>query len=98
MSHCSRDAECLRGGARLTIARGPLELAVNRGVALLPVSVIEVEPFASFEVGIGSEIRPPSSHVGDPIECMALAYARYLLPLAKAHPEQWDWSNINPLP
>jgi lauroyl/myristoyl acyltransferase len=79
--------------AALPIARTPFNLAVSRGAALLPVSVIEVEPFNRFRVTVGPEIRAPAG-TNDPIPAMAAAYSSYLLPLARAHADQWNWWNL----
>ena len=77
-------------GMMLPMARTPLNLAASRGVALLPVSVIEVEPFARYEVTVGPDLAAPAVAGSiDPIRARAKAYASYLLPLAKAHPAQW---------
>jgi lauroyl/myristoyl acyltransferase len=83
--------------AELPIARAPLNLAATRGAALFPVSVIEVEPFARFRVAVGPEIRAPAN-AADPIAAMAEAYANYLLPLARAHADQWNWWNLEATP
>jgi lauroyl/myristoyl acyltransferase len=82
--------------ARLPIATTPLRLAAGRGVPLLPVSVIEVEPFSRYRVAIGPEITAPA---GGPereaIAAMAAGYTDYLLPLVRAHPDQWSgWSAL----
>jgi len=76
--------------ARLPIATTPLRLAAGRGVPLLPVSVIEVEPFRRYRVSIGPEITAPADvPEGEAIAAMAAAYIDYLLPLLRAHPDQW---------
>ena len=82
--------------ARLPIATTPLRLAAGRGVPLLPVSVIEVEPFRRYRVAIGPEIAPPAgAPEGEAIAAMAAAYIDYLLPLVRAHPDQWGgWSAL----
>jgi hypothetical protein len=85
-------------GMVLAVARAPLNLAASRGAALLPVSVIEIEPFHRYEVSVGSDLASQASAgVADPIEAMASAYAGYLLPLVQANPAQWDgWSLLRP--
>ena len=82
----------------LAVATTPLNIAVRRGAALLPVAVIEVEPSSRFEVTIGAEITIPPSTATDPVTAMASAYAQYLLPLAKAHPDKWDWGSLSVRP
>jgi lauroyl/myristoyl acyltransferase len=78
--------------AQLTLARAPLSIAARRGAALIPVAVIEVEPFVAFEVRIGPEIIAHDS--GDRVSAMARSYARYLLPLARARPDLWHWAKL----
>jgi lauroyl/myristoyl acyltransferase len=76
--------------ARLSIATTPLRLAAGRGVPLLPVSVIEVEPFRRYRVAIGPEIAAPAGMAErEAIAAMAAAYIDYLLPIVRAHPDQW---------
>jgi lauroyl/myristoyl acyltransferase len=85
-------------GMKLRLARTPFNLAARRGVALLPVSVIEIEPFKRYEVRVGPDLAT-SAMTGpvDPIQAMAMAYAGYLLPLVRAHPAQWDgWGLLQP--
>ncbi len=77
-------------GMTLLLARTPLNLATRRGVALLPVCVIEVERFVRYEVTIGPNLATGLAEAADPINAMATAYAKYLLPLVRAHPAQWD--------
>src|SRR5258706_4619607 len=81
-------------GMVLPLARTPLNLAASRGAAVLPVSVIEIEPFRRYEVAVGPDLASQASAgVPTPIEAMASAYAGYLLPLVRANPGQWDgWS------
>ena len=85
-------------GMKLPLARTPLNLAANREAALLPVSVIEIEPFQRYEVHVGSDLAAPAATgAADPIHAMAVAYAEYLLPLVRAHPAQWDgWGLLQP--
>jgi len=79
------------GGMVLRLARTPLHLAASRGVALLPVEVIEVEPFRRYRVAIGPDLAQPSPAASpDPIQTIAARYTDYLLPLARAHPAQFN--------
>jgi lauroyl/myristoyl acyltransferase len=76
--------------ARLPIATTPLRLAAGRGVPLLPVSVIEVEPFVRYQVAIGPEIAAPAgAPEREATAALAAAYIDYLLPIIRAHPDQW---------
>jgi lauroyl/myristoyl acyltransferase len=83
------------GTASLKIAPTPLNIAAKRGAALLPVAVIETEPFRRFEVTIGPDLGRMTREQADPVAAMASAYAAYLLPLAKAHPDKWDWGALS---
>jgi lauroyl/myristoyl acyltransferase len=83
------------GRASLKIAPTPLNIAAKRGAALLPVAVIEAEPFRRFEVTIGPDLRRTTRVGEDSVEAMASAYAAYLLPLARAHPDKWDWGALS---
>lgn len=76
--------------ARLPIATTPLRLAAGRGVPLFPVSVVEIEPFRRYQVAIGPEIAAPAG-MSEPeaVAAMAAGYTDYLLPLVRAHPDQW---------
>ena len=58
--------------------------------------MIEVEPFARYAVSVGPDLTPATSAGDfDAILSMARAYADYLLPLALAHPAQWDgWERL----
>jgi lauroyl/myristoyl acyltransferase len=82
--------------ARLPIATTPLRLAAGRGVPLLPVSVIEVEPFRRYRVAIGPEIAAPANVPEDEaVAAMAAAYIDYLLPIVRAYPDQWGgWGSL----
>jgi lauroyl/myristoyl acyltransferase len=82
--------------ARLPIATTPLRLAAGRGVPLLPVSVIEVEPFRRYRVAIGPEIAAPAEMPEEQaIAAMATAYTDYLLSILRAHPDQWGgWGSL----
>ena len=82
------------GGARLRLASTPLRLAATKGVALLPVAVIETEPFASYKVRIAPALTPAPGETADPVAALAASYARYLLPVVKAHPDQWNWADL----
>lgn len=75
---------------RLSIATAPFNLATSRGVALLPVSVIEVEPLARYRVTIGPEIvGTVTGSERDTQLAMEAEYGNYLMPLVRAYPDQW---------
>jgi hypothetical protein len=81
--------------ARLRIATTPLKLALRGNAAVFPVTVIETEPLRRYRVTIGSALAAPPAEAGDPIAAMLAAYADHLLPLVRAHPEQWSaWRGI----
>ncbi len=82
--------------AKLPLARTPLHLAASRGIPLFPVSAIEVEPYARYEVSVGADLTASILPADpDPIARIAKAYADYQLPLALAYPAQWGgWEQL----
>jgi hypothetical protein len=79
--------------AGLSIATTPLNLARSTGAALLPVSVIEEVPYRQYGVTIGAPIVVDGGDKTVALRKAAQDYARYLVPLIRAHPEQWiTWS------
>ncbi|MDP2620812.1 MAG: hypothetical protein Q8P46_11665 [Hyphomicrobiales bacterium] len=76
--------------ARLAMPTGPVNLALQRGAALFPVATIETEPLASYSVIIGPRLVPdPAKGKDAALAEAAMQYAERLLPLVKAHPDQW---------
>lgn len=80
--------------ARLPVATTPLNIARRTGAAILPVLVIEREPFADYLVAVAPPLSVGASR-HESFEQTALAYARYLEPLVAAYPEQWrGWEGV----
>jgi len=80
--------------ARLPVATTPLNFARRTGATVLPVFVVEREPFAEYLVAVASPVLVATSR-SDGFEQSALAYARYLEPLVAAYPEQWrGWEGV----
>ncbi len=78
-------------GTVLHLAQTPLRLAALRGVALLPLQVIEHEPFRRYEAVLGPDLSEGLASVGrDPVEAIAASYASYLLTRARANPVQFS--------
>jgi predicted LPLAT superfamily acyltransferase len=74
---------------RLSLATGPLELAMLTGAKILPMFVIETEPNV-FEVQVGAEIS--LTRDGERKETIAKAareYVRRLEPYVIAYPDRW---------
>ena len=83
-------------GAVLHVAQTPLRLAALRSVPLLPLQVIEHDPFRRYEAILGQDLSEGlRARAGDPVEAAAAAYANYLFPLARANPVQFSgWPMI----
>lgn len=80
--------------AVLPLTTTPLNLAARTGAALLPVAVVEREPFADYLVAVAPPLSPGDPRAGG-FEACAAAYARYLEPLVAAYPAQWrGWENV----
>lgn len=78
---------------RLAVATTPLRLAAAGKANVFPVSVLESEPFTAYRV----TVRPPLSATAgkDPVAAMLSEYTDYLLPLVRAHPDQWaSWRSL----
>ena len=80
--------------AMLPVATTPLNIARRTGAAILPVLVVEREPFEDYLVAVAPPLSVGASR-HDSFEEAALAYARYLEPLVDAYPEQWrGWEGV----
>ena len=84
--------------ARLPVAKAPLSMGRRNGASILPVSVIEREPFADYLVTVAPPlVIDPDATRGDSIEQAARDYASYLKPLVAAFPDQWrGWEVSRP--
>jgi lauroyl/myristoyl acyltransferase len=77
--------------ARLTMSTSVLGLALQTGAPILPVATIETSPLRDYAVIIGPALlADPSLGKDQAAAAIAAAYARWLLPLVKEHPEQWS--------
>ena len=80
--------------AMLPLATTPLNIAKRTGAAILPVLVVEHEPFADYLVAVAPPLSVGTARHDD-FEEAALAYARYLEPLVEAYPDQWrGWEGV----
>jgi lauroyl/myristoyl acyltransferase len=68
-----------------------LGLAIQTGAPILPVGTIETKPLQDYSVIIGPALRADRSLDKERAAAeIAAGYARWLLPVVKAHPEQWS--------
>lgn len=80
--------------ALLPVATTPFNIARRTGAAILPVQVVEREPFADYLVAVAPPISVGTSR-HESFEDAAIAYARYLEPLVEAYPDQWrGWEGV----
>jgi hypothetical protein len=75
--------------AWIPIATTPLNLARLNGAALLPVAVIEEEPFRQYCVTVGQPLPVSGGDKRAAFRETALQYAAYLEPLVHKYPDQW---------
>lgn len=81
-------------GTAIRLAVTPFNFALKAGAALLPVSVIERTPFVDYEVTVAAPLVLAGGKQAA-TAVAALAYAGYLEPLVRAHPEQWrGWEGL----
>ena len=85
---------------RLPVAKAPLNMGRRNGVTILPVSVIEREPFADYLVTVAPPlVLDATATRDDSVEQAARDYASYLKPLVAAFPDQWTgWAGLQPEP
>lgn len=82
--------------AKLPVAVAPLNMSRRNGATILPVSVIEREPFMDYLVTVAPPlVVDPDAPKQAGFDRAAMDYASYLRPLVEAFPEQWrGWEGI----